>query len=85
MKNGDVVEYIEVKSKKSDEKELFKVSGLQWEFAKKLYQEGNGDKHFVYVVSNVRNKEKAKITKVSNPFKAWLEGRLEADPVRIKY
>ena len=85
VKNGDVVEYIEVKSKKSDEKELFKVSGLQWEFAKKLYQEGNGDKHFVYVVSNVRNSEKTKITKVSNPYKAWLEGRLEADPVRIKY
>ena len=84
-KNGEIIQYIEVKSKKSAQKELFKVSGLQWEFAKKLYEEGNGDNHFVYVVSNVRNPEKTKITKVSNPYKAWLEGRLEADPVRIKY
>ena len=29
--------------------------------------------------------EIAKITKVANPYKAWLEGKLEADPVRIKY
>ena len=84
-KNGDILEYIEVKAKKTDEKELFKVSGLQWEFAKKLYEEGMGDKHFVYVVSNVRSENRTKISKVSNPYKAWIEGSLEADPVRIKY
>lgn len=83
--DGNIIEYIEVKSKKSDDREFFKVSGLQWEFAKKLHQEGQGEKHFVYVVSSVRTEEKRKITKVSNPYKAWIDGDLEADPVRIKY
>ena len=79
------IEYIEVKSKKGNEKEFFKVSGLQWEFAKKLNEEGKGDKHYVYIVTNVRDKEKIAVTRMKNPYKAWLEGKLEVDPVRIKY
>ena len=31
----------------------------------KLYEEGMGDKHFVYVVSNVRSENRTKISKVS--------------------
>lgn len=82
---GEIFEYIEVKSKKSGDKESFKVSGLQWQFAKKLYEEGKGEKHFVYVVSYVREPLKTKITKVSNPYKAWLDGNLDASPIGIKY
>lgn len=82
---GDVIAYIEVKSKKGSDKEFFKVSGLQWEFAKKLNEEDNGDKHYVFVVTNVREPEKTKITSVKNPYKLWIDGKLEVDPVRIKY
>ena len=82
---GIVSAYIEVKAKKDDNPKFFKVSGLQWEFAKKLYEEGNGKKHWIYVVTNVRDKTKTKITKTPNPYKAWLDGNLYADPVQIKY
>jgi len=82
---GEVLAYIEVKSKKGSDKEFFKVSGLQWEFAKKLNEEGIGDKHYVYVVTNVREPDKTKISSVKNPYKLWLDGKLEVDPVRIKY
>ena len=84
-RKGEVLAYIEVKSKKGSDKEFFKVSGLQWEFAKKLNEEGNGDKHYVYVVTNVREPEKTKISSVKNPYKLWVDGKLEVDPVRIKY
>lgn len=82
---GEVIAYIEVKSKKSDEKEVFTVSGLQWEFAKKLYEEGNADKHFVYVVTNVRDKDRVNITRYQNVYKAWLEGKIDARVVKISY
>ncbi len=81
----NVIAYIEVKSTKGEGREYFKVSGLQWEFAKKLNEEGKGDKHFVYTVTNVRTPGKTKIQRVKNPYQAWLDGRLEVDPVRIKY
>ncbi len=85
FERDNIVQYIEVKTKKSDEKEYFAVSGLQWEFAKKLHREGNGYKYFVYVVTRIQDANTRRITRFSDPYAAWLEGSLEADPVRIKY
>jgi len=85
VERGVVFEWIEVKAKKDDSPKLFKVSGLQWTFAKKKHEEGDGDKFFVYVVTFVQDKEKRKITKTPNPYKAWLDGDLKANPVRLEY
>jgi hypothetical protein len=83
VKNGQIVEYIEVKSKVSEDEEMFSVSGTQWEKAKMLYNNGQGDVYVIYVVSSA-GKSNARITKYKNPFKLWKEGRLYADPVNIK-
>lgn len=82
-KNGDEIEYIEVKAKTQSEPELIEVTGTQWEFARKLYERGEGDKYFFYVVLNA-GKENAQIRPLKNPVKLWKEGRLYAHPVNFK-
>lgn len=75
--------YIEVKTKTGSEKELISVNGAQWEFARTLYEKGEGDKYFIYIVSNAGT-EAAEIQPIKNPFKLWKEGKLYAHPVHIK-
>ncbi|NFO02690.1 DUF3883 domain-containing protein [Clostridium botulinum] len=81
--NGAIKEYIEVKSKSGDGKELLSVSGTQWEFAKKLHLEGKGSMYNLYVVSNA-GKPNSRIQKIPNPYKTWLEGKLYAHPVHLE-
>ena len=77
------IEYIEVKSKVSDKDELIEITGTQWEFARKLYNDGIGDKYYIYVVQNAGN-EKANIKAINNPISLWYSGKLYAHPVRFK-
>ena len=81
--SGNEIKYIEVKSKTLEEPELIEITGTQWEWARKLYEEGNGDKYNIYVVSNAGNKN-AKITSIKNPIKLWKEGKLKAHPVNFE-
>lgn len=81
--NGEIKEYIEVKSKSGDGKELLSVSGAQWEFAKKLHLEGKGSMYNLYVVSNA-GKPNSRIQKIPNPYKTWLEGKLYAHPIHLE-
>jgi len=83
VSDGKEVEYIEVKSKTDSAPQLFKITGTQWEFARKLYNDNEGDKYKIYVVSNAGN-ENAKIGIIKNPAKLWKEGKLYANPVYIK-
>lgn len=78
-----IKEYIEVKSKSGEGKELLSVSGTQWEFARKLFLAGKGDMYNLYVVSYA-GKPSSRIQKISNPYKNWLEGKLYAHPVNLK-
>jgi len=80
---GKEIEYIEVKSKTDDTKKLIEITGTQWEFARKLYNEKEGDKYKIYIVNNAGTKN-AKINIISNPVRLWKEGRLYAHPVNIK-
>lgn len=82
-KNGVEYEYIEVKTKTVDSDELIKVTGVQWEFARKLYDEGKGDKYCFYLVKNA-GEENAEISVLRNPIKLWKEGKLYAHPVNFK-
>lgn len=83
VSEGREIEYIEVKSKIDEEPQLVEITGTQWEFARKLYNENEGDKYNIYVVSNACS-ENAKIGIIKNPTKLWKEGRLYAHPVCFK-
>jgi hypothetical protein len=83
VSDGKEIEYIEVKSKTDSAPQLFEITGTQWEFARKLYNENEGDKYKIYVVSNTGT-ENAKISIIKNPIKLWKEGKLYAHPVHFK-
>ena len=83
LENGVEIEYIEVKATIKSGKVLHKVQGTQWEFARKLFHEGNGDKYKIYSLKNVNSKD-PEMVYLSNPFKLWKEGRLYAHPIQIK-
>jgi len=82
-KGGVEIEYIEVKSKVGTEAEFVSASGAQWEFARNLFDNKEGDKYSFYVVTNT-GKPDAKIHQLINPIKLWMEGKLYAHPVNFK-
>ncbi|MBI4850079.1 MAG: DUF3883 domain-containing protein, partial [Nitrospirae bacterium] len=71
--NDKESEYIEVKTKLHEEDELIKITGTQWEFARKLFDSGDGEKYWIYKVVNA-GQENAKIEKLQNPIKLCKEG-----------
>jgi hypothetical protein len=81
--NGIESKYIEVKAKLREEDELIEITGTQWEFARKLFDNNDGDKYWIYIVVNA-GKEHAKIKKLQNPIKKWKDGRLYAHPIHFK-
>jgi hypothetical protein len=83
ISEGKEIEYIEVKSKTDDSKRFIVVTGTQWEFARKLYNEKEGDKYSIYIITNAGTSN-AKIHAISNPVKLWYEGKLYAHPVNLK-
>jgi hypothetical protein len=82
-KNGIEIEYIEVKTKVQEAEELIEVTGTQWEFARKLYENNEGEKYLLYVVSNA-GKPNAEIKILRNPTKLWKDGKLYAHPINFK-
>jgi len=83
-KNGEEIQYIEVKTKTHEDEELIEVTGTQWEFARSLYDDNKGDKYFFFVVINAGEKNNARIKRIQNPIKLWKEGKLYAHPVNFK-
>jgi len=83
LHDGTETEYIEVKSKVGSAEELITITGTQWEFARKLEDEGDGEKYSIYVVSKAGTSTAA-IHKIKNPIKLWKEGRLYAHPVNFR-
>lgn len=77
------IEYIEVKTKTQEVGELIGVTGTQWEFARKLFEQNEGEKYSFYVVLNAGGKN-AQIYILKNPIKLWKEGKLYAHPVNFK-
>lgn len=82
-KDGTEIEYIEVKAKTQEDEELIEVTGTQWEFARRLFEQNEGEKYSFYVVLNA-GKENAEIFIRKNPIKLWKEGKLYAHPVNFK-
>jgi len=83
LSNDIEIEYTEVKSKIDEAPQLIEITGTQWEFARKLHNENEGDKYKIYIVSNAGT-ENAKIGIIKNPTKLWKEGKLYAHPVHFK-
>ncbi|MCR4418010.1 MAG: DUF3883 domain-containing protein [Ignavibacteria bacterium] len=81
--NGAEIEYIEVKSKTSEKSELIEVTGTQWEFARRLFDQNEGNKYTFYVVSNAGKKDSG-IYILRNPIKLWKDGNLYAHPIKLK-
>ncbi|NLZ72884.1 MAG: DUF3883 domain-containing protein, partial [Bacteroidales bacterium] len=82
-RGNEIFEYIEVKTRENENKEVFTVSGTQWEFCKTLEKKyGCGDKYCIYLVTQAGT-NMAKIKVLRNPYKNWIEGKLEADPICI--
>lgn len=81
--NGEEIAYYEVKSKTDGSPQFFQITGAQWEMAKQLHKEDNGDKYIILVISHVGT-EHQNITPIKNPFNLWKSGKLDANPVRIK-
>jgi len=83
IKYGDeTLEYIEVKSSEKETDE-FDISGIQWEFSKTLAIRGEGQKYYLYFVTNAGTTQ-AKIRLLCNPYQKWLDGSIGADPIRVK-
>lgn len=82
-KNNIETEYIEVKTRQQDKEELIEITGTQWEFARVLFNQGEGNKYFIYVVLNAGTSG-TKIKIINNPIKLWKEGKLYAHPVKFK-
>ena len=83
-KNGEEIQYIEVKTKTREDEELIEVTGTQWEFARNLYDKNEGDKYFFFVVMNAGEKDNAWVKRIQNPIKDWKDGNLYAHPVNFK-
>ncbi len=82
-KNGEEIEFIEVKTREDKNPSLFSVTGTQWEFAKALHERGKGEKYKIYVVSSAGT-PRAKYRVLSDPYGMWKEGRIYAHPVNIR-
>ena len=77
------IAYYEIKSKMDETPTLFEVSGLQWEWARSLYNSKKGDMYRILLISNVGT-NKAIIREFTNPISLWKDGGIYAHPVNIK-
>lgn len=83
LKDDIEVEYIEVKSKVSYQPSSIEISGIQWEWARELYDNNDGEKFKIYLVLGA-GKDNASISIINNPIKQWIDGKLKAHPINIE-
>jgi len=77
------IAYYEVKTKLDENPALFEISGTQWEWARKLYENSAGNKYIILLVSNAGT-DTAIIKEYKNPLTLWKEGKIYAHPVNIE-
>ncbi|CAK8986870.1 Protein NO VEIN (Protein EMBRYO DEFECTIVE 2597), partial [Durusdinium trenchii] len=68
--DGDVDAYVEVKTSRAKDKQLFEMSYREWTFAQK-----EGGKFVIFRVSNA-GKEDVELCSITNPFRQWKEMNL---------
>ena len=82
--NSSVTMYVEVKGTTQSDPKSIEVQGTQWALARKLYERGEGEKYYFYVVSGAGTNSVEIKTPIRNPYGGWKEGWLQAHPVHIK-
>ncbi|MDP3442757.1 MAG: DUF3883 domain-containing protein, partial [Ignavibacteria bacterium] len=83
MKGKKELRYIEVKGRASNTSEI-EISKTQWEFAKFLFDKGEGDKYSIFIVQNA-GKANAKLIPINNPVKMWLDGNLVVQHLELVF
>lgn len=83
MKEEKELRYIEVKGRASSTSEI-EISKTQWEFAKFLFDKGEGDKYSIFIVQNA-GKSYAKLIPINNPVKMWLDGNLNMLKIELSF
>jgi len=81
--DGDETTYIEVKTTLENEFQLFSMTGTQWEFARKLLDNEQGNKYWIYRVFNA-GKNNCQYRAIQNPIELWKAGKLFAHPINIE-
>ena len=81
MRGEKELRYIEVKGRASNTSEI-EISKTQWEFAKFLFDKGEGDKYSIFIVQNT-GKSYAKLIPINNPVKMWLDGNLSMIKIEL--
>jgi Holliday junction resolvase-like predicted endonuclease len=72
--NKEIIKLVEVKSTTGLKGSEQRISGVQWETARK-----EGDLYWMYCVYNVKNNPE--VIRIQNPIQKWKDGLLFADPV----
>lgn len=72
--NREIIKLVEVKSTTGLRGSAQRISGVQWETARK-----EGDLYWIYCVYNVKNNPD--VIRIQNPIQKWKDGLLFADPV----
>ncbi|MDD3596827.1 DUF3883 domain-containing protein, partial [Sulfuricurvum sp.] len=83
MKEEKELRYIEVKGRASSTSEI-EISKTQWEFAKFLFDKGEGDKYSIFIIQNA-GKSYAKLIPINNPVKMWLDGNLSMLKIELSF
>lgn len=83
MRGEKELRYIEVKGRAFNTSEI-EISKTQWEFAKFLFDKGEGDKYSIFIVQNA-GKTNAKLIPINNPVKMWLDGNLSMLKIELAY
>jgi hypothetical protein len=83
MKGEKELRFIEVKGRASNTSEI-EISKTQWEFAKFLFDKGEGDKYSIFIVQNA-GKSYAKLIPINNPVKMWLDGNLNMLKIELAF
>lgn len=70
--------YIEVKSTKTDAKEIIQISGSEWELAK-----NEQENYSIFRIYNAGTNEASPV-EIRNPYKEWLDGNLSVQSITIR-
>ena len=80
--NGKPHQYVEVKSKKADDKNNFAISRSQWEMAYDFFDNGEGEKYCICFVNNAGSANVSLIRQV-DPYRAWTEKKLGIKNIKL--
>lgn len=83
MQGAMEIRYIEVKGH-INESSSIELTKAQWEFAKSLYDNNEGQKYTIFLIQNAK-KLSAKMIQINNPVKMFIEDKLTPNRMELIY